>query len=71
MSGKNIDWEDLLGITIDQIDLIDISKMDHDAKNYLFETLYSEYLSCKSNHNTQTLLMYEKMLSTLIKMYGH
>jgi len=45
--------------------------MDHDAKNYLFETLYSEYLSCKSNHNTQTLLMYEKMLSTLIKMYGH
>ena len=71
MSDENIDWKNLLGITLDHFDLIDLSTLDHETKNYLFEALYSEYLTCKAGHNTETLLMYEKMLSRLIKTYGH
>lgn len=70
-SKKNIDWENIIEMSLEKFKDVDLSDMDYEAKNHLMEALYNEYLIIKKGNNTQTLLVCEKMLSTLIKTYGH
>ena len=70
-SKKNIAWENIIEMSLEQFKDVDLSDMDYEAKNHLMEALYNEYLIIKKGNNTQTLLVCEKMLSTLIKTYGH
>ena len=70
-SKKYIDWENIIEMSLEQFKDVDLSDMDYEAKHHLMEALYNEYLIIKKGNNTQTLLVCEKMLSTLIKTYGH
>ena len=71
--GKEMNFFDLIEeiVQTDVARIVDPSTLDHDERHLFIDTIYVDYLYHKDKKNYFLTKQFAKLLSSLIKKYGH
>ena len=69
MSDKKFDWDALFNM--EGVELVDPADMTYDERQEYIEICCREYLQHKKDKLTKLEVEYGKILSRLVKTYGH